>query len=656
MRNGILSILLLISTSSMTAESNKTLDPFSTIITSEMIRKGGLIRISDIFRLIPEWNMSSIDGYSWHVSPHGLAPAQNQLYTVLLDDKTIDLQFLDFNHLNMLPILLGDIDFIEVSLVPKISNGEFTDGGMIHIHTIDPSDGFSATAGVLLGNETGDPGPYIYTRYATTNVDRNAFDGSLSMSWRSTSTFIRGTVLVQNHPSTDVAMLARNTAMVNDWPSLFMSVVPSIELDVHAVDSWHEISAAFPTTSRFLYYYKPFGREIAVNSKMPRIGLSGAMQLSGNRTIQYRIEASQVALKSHEDALLQGIVWTTNHLQTNVELAKQNLHGQTAIGFGWNRYGNNSNEQLAEAMDNLYKVYSSYAHKTKSGASNKLEIMIKSTGMKTGFKGALGIQWGNIGEIRTSINISLSQRLFAEDNNYWYWMRRSAEILESNDLGHTMIENFNTSAQVSSDLKYSIPLKKNLTIETVGYYRAFSNQYWMIQDFAYNPGDQSLSSPMVIHSSGKGQLMGLRASVIYVQKLGLQHHVSTVLQTMGSGDAIFEEQIKSIPKYLVSYQVTFSPHESFSIWANIRTASSTRWSDYSVLDGQTYGSNYQGDLKYSSSIPSYTNIDINLKKTFLSQKVEGNILFRNILNQEIRCHPFGASFSFRVFFQLRILI
>ncbi|MEE9465742.1 MAG: hypothetical protein V3W14_09260 [Candidatus Neomarinimicrobiota bacterium] len=621
-----------------------------------MIQKAGIVRLGDLFQLLPDWNMSSIDGYSWQVSPQGLAPLQNQSYLLFLDGHKIDLQFVDFNHLNMLPVILSTIDYIEVTATPHLSEGEFVDRGIIHIHTNEPPEQFTATGEILLGNETGDPGPYLFTKYATTNVDRSAFDGSLSLSWRNTAGYVRGTLLVQHHPSTDVAMLARNTAMVNDWPGLYRSIMPSLAMGFSALGATHELSTGYPSTYRYFYYFEPLGREIAVNSQLPRIGLRGDLPLSAGRMIRYRIGASRHKLELHEDAQIQEFQWRTNHIQTNLEAIRQNLHSQVHIGIAWDRYGNESDKPLDKRAYNLYKLFGMINRQPLSRFGQTLAATVVTNGKNAALKGALGLRWGTGNQRSVSINLSISQRLFEEDNSFWFWIRQGSDILESNGINHSTLEDFNQSTQVTSDLKLVLPLNREIIIETVGYHRALSGQYWMTQDFIFNPADYSVSSPVEIHSDSKGQVMGLRCSAKYSPTDQVNHRLSVVYQGTRAGDALFMEQWETIPKYRANYQITYTPHKSFSVWVMIRMAASISWPDYRGIDGQVYYSHFEGDLAYASTTPPYTNIDLKFQKSFLSRRIVGSILFRNILNQEVRYHPFGASFEFSLLLQVRVLI
>jgi outer membrane receptor for ferrienterochelin and colicin len=61
------------------------------IITAEMIRSSGLIRIGDILLLADGLNANSMDGYTWRVSMSGLSSFQRQNWTVMLDGQRIEL-------------------------------------------------------------------------------------------------------------------------------------------------------------------------------------------------------------------------------------------------------------------------------------------------------------------------------------------------------------------------------------------------------------------------------------------------------------------------------------------------------------------------------------------------------------------------------------
>ena len=79
----------------------------------------------------------------------------------------------------MLSITPGRIDSVVVISNPGLYNGEFTENGLIHIYTKRPQPGLSAYVRYSSGNETGDPGPFLYTKDASPNIEELGPDHSV---------------------------------------------------------------------------------------------------------------------------------------------------------------------------------------------------------------------------------------------------------------------------------------------------------------------------------------------------------------------------------------------------------------------------------------------------------------------------------------------
>ena len=137
------------------------------VIYSNMIEKSGLFRVGDILLLANKIRVNTLDGFTWSANINGLSSFQRQNWIILLDGQRLGLNTFNNVNINMLPINITQIDSVEIISVPQIYNGIFTDYGLIHIHTKSISNGKAMTFFQSAGNETGDPGPYIYTKYKT---------------------------------------------------------------------------------------------------------------------------------------------------------------------------------------------------------------------------------------------------------------------------------------------------------------------------------------------------------------------------------------------------------------------------------------------------------------------------------------------------------
>ena len=656
MRVCLLVLAMLVNLNAGTSDSLAATKPESTVITAEMIRYAGVTRLGDVFLLVPEWTMSSMDGFSWRLSPRGLSPFQIQSWLVFLDGHKVDIQFVDFNHLNLLPVVLEDIESVEIISTPQLVEGEFADGGVIHIHTRKPLDRISVTGLFLLGNETGDPGPYRFTELASVNVDRSAQDGSMSLSWRGKSAYLRGNLLVQHHPFTDVAVLQRNTAMVNDWPGLSRSILPSLTAGFQALGGQHELWTGASGADRYFYYFKPLGREVAVDSRYPFFNLRGNLPLAKRSSVHYRLGASSQTVELNADAQIPHFEWRSHRYHANIEFLRHTRGYQVGGGMAWERRRLSEDMHAGLPPADLYKVYGTIRHGLSGARTQTLSAMAISDGDQAALKGAVSMHWGFRDHGFFRVNLSASQRLFAEGQSYWYWIDKGLTLLDTLGVAHSPLGKGSPGTQITSDLILMIPFSPQLNVQITGYHRKFAGMFLYSQQFALEDEDLTLSAPTNISSASSGQIAGYQVTVRYQALKGWSHSLSMRFEGAISGDEVFRRQWLAIPKYQANYQTVFSPIDGFSIWAQVRISGSTQWPDYAGIDGQVYQTTFREMVAYNSTVPAFTNIDLKVRKALWKRKISATILLRNLLEQEVRYHPFGASFDLSLFVQLGLAI
>lgn len=100
-------------------------DPIDTftdrqIIRSADIEKAGIHRISDIFLLINPCFVNTTDGFTWQPSIGGLSSFQNQNWVIMLNGRKFNLTSINTKNINMLPVMLSQIDSIEIIATPQI--------------------------------------------------------------------------------------------------------------------------------------------------------------------------------------------------------------------------------------------------------------------------------------------------------------------------------------------------------------------------------------------------------------------------------------------------------------------------------------------------------------------------------------------------------
>ena len=112
------------------------------------------------------------------------------------------------------------------------------------------------------------------------------------------------------------------------------------------------------------------------------------------------------------------------------------------------------------------------------------------------------------------------------------------------------------------------------------------------------------------------------------------------------------DNFKKIPNKSLKYHLTYSIEENFSIWLKFNYLSDSFWYDYQFLNGKVYESINDTQLFYSNKINQSNIIDIGFEKWFLNEKIKTNLFLRNILNENYRYHPVGATFDLSLYFEL----
>ncbi|MFB0516535.1 MAG: hypothetical protein ACETWG_08020 [Candidatus Neomarinimicrobiota bacterium] len=657
MRTWLLMLVLLMSTLAAAEIGDETQEyPGGSILTAATLKQAGITRIADLLQLLTDWSLSSTDGYSWRASVNGLSSFQNQSWSIFLDGHKIDLRFLDFHHLNMLPVVIDDIDYVEVISMPQLYCGEYSDGGIIHIHTREPPVGLTVKGNLLLGNETGDPGPYLFTEYATPNVDRIANDGSLSIAWGSGYWYARANLIIQKHSFSDVAMLRRNSSLIDDWPGLHNAISPSLGFGIEAFRGVHDIFIGFPYTSKYFFYFGPSGREIPVNSSWPHFGLNGEFFPASRTSMRYRLLFSGHQIDMYPNTLDFDFDWRKRSIYADVEMNFRSASYRTTIGAAYDRFMLDTDYPLENDTFALYKIYGNVNHQLSKSINQNVSAFLVFNGKDIALKTAVAHTWDIKPDHTLRFNLAVSQRLLEEDNSLWYWIERGYGILETAGIEYTLDGDLRAGKQIAADLMLASRFARGLRIETALSYRKFSDRYWIEQHFVFNPDGYSVTSPLEIHTRSKGQVLGARMAVLFSPTPKVTQRISLGYQSTAAGNNFFKDGWGAVPKYRANYQFIYVPVESFSIWTMVGYVSPATWREYENIDGRPYLKSSVGNFTYSSTIGGSVIIDFKAEKKFWEERLMLAILLRNLLNQDHRYHPFGSAFDFSLFLQVKVLL
>lgn len=644
----IIQILLVLVMAACQVNANNWEDtlPNRQIITAEMIQKAGLIWLGDIFMLTEDWDVITLDGITWQSSPFGLGSFGHQEWVVMLDGQVMNIDVFGTKNLNRLPLTLSQIDYIELITTPRIHEDEFADGGLIHIHTLKPDRGFSLRGQMMTGSETGDPGPYRYTEFKSPNIDRFGHNFSTDVSYGGDKMYVQAGLWGGWHYPTDPDLSRRYINYLNGDYSKLKQITPSFRIGKDFVNSKHELFMGY-SWFEDLFFLKPFGREIPVESSFLYTGAKGTFNLNRKTNISYRVAYSENQFAEHESSHDTGFDWKLRNMKAEIEARGWLSSYQIKAGFGLMRVFPKTAYKLSSDDYTKGKLYGELGYGLKDNLHQQLGLSVVSAEKSLGFKAVLSNQWLANYKQTVSVIFSYSSQPAEENNNIWYWSERGFDFLQDNGVDINIDGEIGTMQKFTTDLVWTLKNGGNLSLQLVGYHRYFSDMYLESQPFQYDPSDQSFSSAVDITTAQSGQIGGGKIAIELGYIPHLKYRFFYRFQDVIKGDTVFKDTWNSNPKHRILNTIIYEPVYNFSLWAMLNYRSSTRWADYRDVESQSNGI-------YSANVNSAIGLDIAVQKYFWQRRIRGNLVFRNLFNKELRYHPLGASFDLSYLLRVEI--
>jgi hypothetical protein len=626
------------------------------IITSEQLQTAGITRISDILLLIDEWNTATIEGYTWLTSPAGLTNYQRNNIIFMIDGKKYDVTSFDIQNFNMLPVTINQIDSIEIFSTPQVERGEFTENGMIHIHTAKVIQGSSLQFEYTGGNVTGEPGPYEGTKYSSSDLQRIGEDYALTFQYGFKNKYIRSFVIQQQHPFMDPALSGRCYKIL-DPPSGQKRLYPGLWFDKTANPKMQRLSFSvkfggkkfelqtdYSYSFRYFLFFKPLGQEIPVNYIYYHTGLNGILF----NDLQYRFGYLYTILEKHPNALDFDFNWKLHHLNGDINKDYNLAFIQGNIGFSFDSYI----QSLQKISNGLFKCYTNFDYKLTSYYQHHIGCMLLYNKDNTTYKAA----WNNVFIIDPNhdlnVYLSYSKRNLAEDNNIWYWTRQGYDLLDRYSIGYYDNDNIEAYDIVTAGLQWNAELDTNLSFIMNSGYKNFHNMYLEMQNFQINSDNYSLHSPLIVKSNQQGQFFKQSMEIRWRFLRGFTHKIFYSYQKPIHGDPAFIQAWKPISTHKAIYQIHYHPLSEFSLWCKLSYLSTSYWPEYDDIDGYIYYRTFNAQYRYRSVINPNLIIDFQIQKWFWNRKINAKFLLRNVTNKQLRYYPVGVTFGLSYYVQL----
>ena len=613
-----------------------------TIHASEL-EHTALIRLADIFTLIDEWSYFTIDGFTIQAGNQGSESFQNQNWLLMLNDQIIRTRVFEQSNLNLLGLSTDQIDSIEVYPNSTSVNGSFSDQGLIHIHTKQIEQGLIPRVQINYGNQTGDPGPYRYTKFKTDNIDRIAVDRSYHISYGDSSGYINAGHYIQVFYPTNPHISKR---IENVYNGEFKRIRSSSY-------SFQAGSKLFPGSPQFefyltqmdnFYFFKPLGHEVPTENHFLFAGLNGNFIRSHSLPLFYRFSYTKNALTKRNNVLDYNFDWQKELFDAEIyfEFPLQ----QNELSLGLNIIKQSYSSDYFNNTQNIqdYSIYGCYNYNEFRDHHFEINALFCNSNVGSEFNLSFYENWKLTDVQALFMGISISQTNKLTNNPMWYWSEK----------GYDFVSDANVDYEIDGDLSKNKNLSLNLSWEREQDFLpalTFGINYQHIwgfnrenQSYHFDQDGYAIRSTVNINTDQQFKNAHVFLKVNQNINKTFKHNLYIEYNKLLGNENNYQ---KLIPSQKINYRLTLNPVDNFSIWAMLKYRSSVFWYDYRYISQES-------DEKYSANLPEILSLDMAINKWFWKKRIKASILFNNLLNRKEIIHPIGTSMDLRFFAQMEI--
>ena len=599
----------------------------------------------ELFSLVSGWTNATNNDVTIQFSRNGLAAPGGAFWPVYLDGVKINQQLWNTQGLFFAPVNFNQVDSIVVVEQPMIYGSEFTEKGAVFIYSKTPDEGLKVLADVTFGNESGDPGPFVFTEIGSRNIERIGPVVSGSVSYRKRDFSIQVGGHAYDHPSyTSILQYPRVTPYrfpTNGKIQKIESNSIFFKADAKTGFISHQLNASASNSRDFLFT-ELYGVEVPVDREWRMVSYQGDMKVSQSSKASFQTSYSTNYAENlpNKDQLWLG--WDQQVFSSALSLRNKFRNGQQEIGVKTELLfveDNLSGNQLKNDVSNIY-------HQLELMLSEKLTLNSNSMvaySEKFALKESIGLTINLTASQEIEVAGSFSQRLPQEDNSLWYWVADKG-------FGSDTLMEFGIDKLPEKSTFYQAKLGWRADLERFGVevstiWSVNQNEYaWKYQ---FIPNGRSIrAGNYVFKDDLNASFLKVPIKADYLFSADLRTSFSyTYTQKLSGSDAFFS----MIPAHQVLLNINYKPATSFKLWSRFRFQSQTEWEMLSPIDGKVVPLTSTQSEAYSSDLDSHVIWDAGIKKGFWDQKLTFSLTMKNMLNQKYREHPISQKNALTMF-------
>ena len=609
--------------------------PGVQIITADDIAQAGLGRLSDVFTLLDDWSATSTDGYTWEASANGLAPTQEPAWLLLVDGNPVDLRVLDAQNINTLPLSLAEISYIEVYNTPTFIAGLFAQAGVVHLHTGTPQSGVSVRADFAAGNETGDPGPFRYTGFATPNIDRigPTLQGSASVAGEGWHLRVHGKA--DEHHATDERIRPRVLTLYQGEkdPRLILGTA-GVDLSTAGRRGRHTVFAGF-ARYQDLPFFEPLGLETPTDHRFYHGGLQGDFDPGKPSGISYRLSYTRSQLEPRNNQGGIDLDWQQNTLRGHYEVRAATGQVRGGLGLSADYHESAAATDLDDETLLIPRAYGRFGIRPDERTDATGTAYLTRVAGQIGYGALATVRLAPSPRTTLMLTGSFARQPFQEKNSLWYWIGEGYTFRAYRNANISIPTSYRASTTYTVDLAWRIRPAEHVGLTLFGGYRRFDDQTLAAYTFRYDSLSTGFMTDTEVRNTVFGRVtkVGAEVETRPIPSLRLRLHYA-YLRYPTQDDAFFQAW-RSQPWHRASATVRFVPNPRFSLYGRLAYQSETQWVAFQQA-ARNAGDRYEADL------PSYFLLDLAAQKRFWRDHLQLSVSLRNFLNEAHRAHPAGA--------------
>ncbi len=629
--------------------------PGESAITREMIEAASLTRLSDLFGLVSDWHFKSVNGFDTFVAPAGLSGWKRPTWKIMVDGQEFDLNFIDFQSINLLPVNLVDVEKVTFISRPGYVDGIWSAGGIMSITTRrERMDGVTVRARIMAGNEINDPGPFEFTDLRTPNEERSGPDYELSAGYRSGNHFVRGGIRYQEHKSTDTPIERRIKLMRVTGEGVYHDAVN------RGVTSFLQAGSdrgrfrhhLFTSVTRFddFYYFYLVGREIPVRWNFYHAGWSGSADITERHQLQWQSSLNSRTARHRRNRYGIDFDAPVQTIRNRVILSSRSSPISYNAGISHMFFRDADWGQQGESFsvtDLFVNGWLALLPSYRVGVQAGMQTDFSITGFRLGMEHQVHIH----PDLQLTGRLVWQDMLRREHPDIWMRQRVTERVFDplTRFFGPETEQMLYGSLGLSTRLGVATDLGADLSLTKHKNYFYSHHPYQMVPNF------QWFTHPVTFSDDQSPVIAGLTVTLADRSFDAFRHQLSYRYQyeISGGDPAGFD----LFPRHRITLGSTWSPVPGLDFRVDVRAQTSVTWQEYDLVDGQTYSDiNELVFYTYSNTTGPFANLDAAVGKSLWDNRLRISFRGTNLLDQGYFLYPVGLDYDLTFYAQIEFKI